>query len=75
MVTGNRLLTIMRMGGMAYLNRNTARLGLHTSAELNLQDICSAVKVFFKIIQIKIDNLFPQVPQVSSLVTNSVNLW
>jgi len=43
---------------MAYLSTNMTNLGLRTSAELTLQDIYLAVKVFFRMIKIKIDSLF-----------------
>lgn len=53
-------LIIMKTDGMAYLNTNITNWGLHKSAELTFQGNCLAVKVFSKIIKMKIHSLFFQ---------------
>lgn len=53
-------LIIMKTDGMAYLNTNITNLRLRKSAELTLQDIFLAIKVFSKMIKMKTNNLFFQ---------------
>lgn len=53
-------LIIMKTDGMAQLNTNITNVELHKSAELTFQDNCLPVKVFSKMVKMKICNLFFQ---------------